>query len=112
DRSGVDQHQVGAPQHDGLVQPGRIVVEESEGPAHAPLDGIGQVVVACEAVDQDLVRGIWLEIHRSKRITRPRMGLPGGERYNSGPMATTTPARRRADNDLSAPRHQALGSLL
>jgi len=27
-------------------------------------------------------------------------------------MATTTPARRRADHELSAPRHQALGSLL
>ncbi len=27
-------------------------------------------------------------------------------------MATTTPARRRADRDLSSPRHQALGSLL
>jgi deoxyribose-phosphate aldolase len=27
-------------------------------------------------------------------------------------MASTTPARRRADHDLSAPRHQALGSLL
>jgi deoxyribose-phosphate aldolase len=27
-------------------------------------------------------------------------------------MATTTPARRHADRDLSAPRHQALGSLL
>jgi deoxyribose-phosphate aldolase len=27
-------------------------------------------------------------------------------------MATTTPARRRADRDLTAPRHQALGSLL
>jgi deoxyribose-phosphate aldolase len=40
------------------------------------------------------------------------MGLPVGGRDNSGPMATTTPARRRADNDLSAPRHQALGSLL
>ena len=27
-------------------------------------------------------------------------------------MATTTPAKRRADRDLTAPRHQALGSLL
>jgi deoxyribose-phosphate aldolase len=27
-------------------------------------------------------------------------------------MATTTPARRHAENDLTAPRHQALGSLL
>jgi deoxyribose-phosphate aldolase len=27
-------------------------------------------------------------------------------------MATTTPARRREDRDLTAPRHQALGSLL
>jgi deoxyribose-phosphate aldolase len=34
------------------------------------------------------------------------------QRYNSVPMATSTPAKRRADRDLSAPRHQALGSLL
>jgi deoxyribose-phosphate aldolase len=40
------------------------------------------------------------------------VGLIGDRRYNSGPMATTTPARRRADNDLTAPRHQALGRLL
>ena len=40
------------------------------------------------------------------------MGLDGDQRYNSVPMATSTPARRRADRDLSAPRHQVLGSLL
>ena len=47
-----------------------------------------------------------------KPITGARLGRNRDRRYNSGPMATTTPARRRADNDLSAPRHQALGSLL
>jgi len=40
------------------------------------------------------------------------MGLTERRRYNSVLMATTTPAKRRADRDLSAPRHQALGSLL
>ena len=40
------------------------------------------------------------------------MGRRRDRRYNSVPMATTTPARRRADRDLTAPRHQALGSLL
>jgi deoxyribose-phosphate aldolase len=40
------------------------------------------------------------------------MGPMERRRYNSVLMATTTPAKRRADRDLSAPRHQALGSLL
>ena len=41
------------------------------------------------------------------------MGPRNDRRYNSVLMATTTtPAKRRADRDLSAPRHQALGSLL
>jgi deoxyribose-phosphate aldolase len=40
------------------------------------------------------------------------VGLTADQRYNSVLMATSTPAKRRADRDLSAPRHQALGSLL
>jgi deoxyribose-phosphate aldolase len=41
------------------------------------------------------------------------MGRRRDRRYNSGPMAaSSTPTRRRADRELSAPRHQALGSLL
>jgi deoxyribose-phosphate aldolase len=41
------------------------------------------------------------------------MGRRRDRRYNSGPMAaSSTPTRRRADRNLSAPRHQALGSLL
>jgi len=40
------------------------------------------------------------------------MGPTDHRRYNSVLMATSTPAKRRADRDLSAPRHQALGSLL
>jgi len=41
------------------------------------------------------------------------MGRRRDRRYNSGPMAaSSTPTRRRAERNLSAPRHQALGSLL
>jgi deoxyribose-phosphate aldolase len=53
------------------------------------------------------------DVHDAQKTsTRPSVGLTGDQRYNSVPMATSTPAKRRADRDLSAPRHQALGSLL
>jgi len=123
-RGGVHDHELRLPQHDRLVEPGRIVVEEGEGAARLLLEGRGEPVVAGQAVQQDLAggprrhgRAPKIGCRRRRSIVRlayhPHAARPArGEGYNPVPMTTTTPARRRPDRDLSAPRHQALGSLL
>lgn len=68
DRTGIHQHEVGAAQDHGLVQPCGVVVEEGEGAVQASLDRIGQLVVTREAIHEQVVC-VAAPIHCAKTIT-------------------------------------------
>ena len=61
---GVDQHGIGRAQGDGLVEPGRVVVEEGDRTREPIVKRSGQVVVAGQAVEDGLG-------HRVRAYTAP-----------------------------------------
>ena len=54
DRAGVDQHEVGGSQRDGLVEPRGVVVEERQRAGQPVLERRGQLMVARQAVHDRL----------------------------------------------------------
>ena len=69
-RVGVDEHHVGDAKHDGLVEPGGIVVEEGERSRDAVVESAREIVVAGEAVEDPFG-------HAAGAYTVAGKGMPG-----------------------------------